>query len=309
MNKYYEMFRRNFPFVVRNEEKALEVINNPRNKIIDYKDNNGNIIGTSIIYQDTIIMLCVEKEYRNHGIGNKLLKDSEKYILEQGYDVVKIGDSDGNMYLMPGIPMATKIIDEKLNQGEVYPEVNNEAYTFFAKRGYSHSWGDANCFDMRADLDNATFPNESIGDTIEEITYRFANKSDIPKIVKCTDDAYNEFSKYYEDESLYEPNSPQKVLIATCNDEVCGTLIISIETEEKGLGSVGCTSVSHKYRGKHIGVNMVVLGTKYLKSLGLKKGFLGYTYSGLDKMYGYAGYKICLYYDVATKQLELEKKL
>lgn len=61
------------------------------------------------------------------------------------------------------------------------------------------------------------------------------------------------------------------MLIATCNDEVCGTLIISIETEVNGLGSIVCTTVSHNYRGKHIGVNMVVLGTKYLKSLGLKK--------------------------------------
>ena len=96
-------------------------------------------------------------------------------------------------------------------------------------------------------------------------------------------------------------------MIATCNDEVCGTLIISIETEAKGLGSVGCTTVTHNYRGKHIGVNMVVLGTKYLKSLGIKKGYLGYTYSGLDKMYGYAGYKICIYYAMAQKQLTLEK--
>ena len=160
---------------------------------------------------------------------------------------------------------------------------------------------------MRSDLDNVSFPNESIGDTIDGITYRFANSSDIPKILECTDDAEQSFSKYYKNEKLYDEETKQVVLIATCNNEVCGTLIISIETEAPGLGSVGCTTVSHKYRGKHIGVNMVVLGTKYLKSLGLKNGYLGYTYSGLDKMYGYAGYKICVYYAMAQKQLNLEK--
>ena len=129
------------------------------------------------------------------------------------------------------------------------------------------------------------------------------------KLSSCVTISHSEksFSKYYNNEKLYSSDSKQKVLIATCNDEVCGTLIICIETEAKGLGSVGCTAVSHKYRGKHIGVNMVVLGTKYLKSLGLKKGYLGYTYSGLDKMYGYAGYKICIYYAMAQKQLTCKK--
>ena len=131
--------------------------------------------------------------------------------------------------------------------------------------------------------------------------------NDIPKIIETTDDACKEFSEYYKDKNLYNEKSRQKVLIATYNKEVCGALIISIEFEAKGLGSVGCTVVRHKYRGKHIAVNMVVLGTKYLKSLGLKSGFVGYTYSGLDKMYGYAGYKICIYYCMAQKQLNSKK--
>jgi len=305
MNKYYEMFRKNFSFIVRDEIEALEIINNPENKIIETKDDNGNLIGVSIIHKNTILMLCVDKEYRHRGIGSKLLNDSENYILGKGYDKVNIGVGDN--YLMPGIPMATKPYDEELKEDRIYDNVNNDAYNFFLKRGYFHSWEDANCFDMRADLDSVEFPSESVGDTIEEITYRFATVNDIPKIIECTDDAEKSFSKYYKNKKLYAEDSNQKVLIATNNDEVCGTLIISIETESKGLGSVGCTAVSHNYRGKHIGVNMVVLGTKYLKSLGLKKGYLGYTYSGLDKMYGYAGYKICIYYAMAQKQLTLEK--
>ncbi len=305
MYKYYEMFRRNFPFIVRDEREALEIINNPENKIIEVNDENGNLIGVSIIHKNTILMLCVDKEHRHKGIGNKLLSDSEKYVLEKGYDKVSIGVGDN--YLMPGIPMATKPFEEQLKEDNIYDDVTNDSYNFFSKRGYSHSWEYANCFDMRADLDKVDFPPQSIGDTIDGITYRFATISDIYKIVECTDDAEQSFSKYYKNENLYSDKSKQKVLIATRNDEVCGTLIISVETEAKGLGSVGCTSVSHNYRGKHIGVNMVVLGTKYLKSLGLKNGYLGYTYSGLDKMYGYAGYKICIYYAMAQKQLTLSK--
>ena len=116
---------------------------------------------------------------------------------------------------------------------------------------------------MRADLDNVKLPSESIGDIIDGIKYRFATINDIPKILECTNDAEQSFSKYYNKEKMYFKDSRQKVLIATCNDEVCGTLIISIETEANGLGSVGCTTVSHNYRGNHIEVNMVDLETKY----------------------------------------------
>lgn len=301
MNKYFEMFKRNFPFIVRDKREALKIINNPENKIIEINNDNRKLIGVSIIHKNTILMLCVDEGYRNRGIGNKLLTDSENYIIENGYNKVTIGVGDN--YLMPGIPMATKPYKEQLKSDKIYDDVNDNAYNLFSKRGYYHSWKDANCFDMRADLDNVEFPAESIGDTIDEVTYRFATVNDIPKILKCTDDAEQSFSKYYNNEKLYSADSSQKVLIATCNDQVCGTLIISIETEAKGLGSVGCTTVSHNYRGNHIGVNMVILGTKYLKSLGLKKGYLGYTYSGLDKMYGYAGYKICIYYAMAQKEL------
>ncbi len=305
MNKYYEIFRNNFPFIVRDEKEALAIINNPDNKIIEVNDKNNNLIGVSIIHKNTILLLCVNNNYRKKGIGSKLLNDSEKYILEKGYDIVNVGVGDN--YLMPGIPMATKPFNEQLQKDQIYQNVNNDAYDFFKKRGYYHSWKDANCFDMRANLEEVVFPSPSIGDTIDGITYRFATINDIKNIIKCTDDAEQSFSPYYNNQKLYSKSSKQKVLIATCNNEVCGTLIICIETEAKGLGSVGCTAVSHKYRGKHIGVNMVILGTKYLKSLGLKNGYLGYTYSGLDKMYGYAGYKICIYYLMAQKQLVLNK--
>ncbi|MBQ3027606.1 MAG: GNAT family N-acetyltransferase, partial [Lachnospiraceae bacterium] len=94
-----------------------------------------------------------------------------------------------------------------------------------------------------------------------------------------------------------------KVLIATDGEEVVGTLIVSLETEGAGLGSVGCTTVKPSHQGRHIGVNMVTVGTKYLKDAGMREAYLGYTYTGLDHMYGYSGYKVCIYYMMAKKTL------
>lgn len=303
IQEYYEIFKRNFPYIVREYNKVIEILSYPNNKIIEKRDNKGQLIGISVINKNTIFMLCVDLEYRKRGIGTELLKESEEYIKSKGYDSVTIGV--GDEYIMPGIPVRTKPYEEDLNNDVIYSEVNDDASKFFLKHGYSHSWKDCNCFDMRADLSNVKFPEYSIGDTVDGITYRWAKIEDIPLIKICTDDAHKEFTQYYMNENLYNEENNQRVLVAEYNDEICGTLIVSKETEGKGLGSVGCTAVAHKFRGKHIAVNMVVLGTKYLKEIGLNNGFLGYTYSGLDKLYGHAGYKICIYYNMAMKKLDI----
>ena len=47
-----------------------------------------------------------------------------------------------------------------------------------------------------------------------------------------------------------------------------------------------------------------MLGTKYLKDIGLKNASLSYTYTGLDKLYGYSGYRISCYYMMGKKVIE-----
>ena len=49
--------------------------------------------------------------------------------------------------------------------------------------------------------------------------------------------------------------------------------------------------------------NMVKLGTKYLKDVGLKNASLSYTYSGLDVLYGASGYEISTYYFMGEKKI------
>jgi predicted N-acetyltransferase YhbS len=142
-----------------------------------------------------------------------------------------------------------------------------------------------------------------VGDIIDGIEYRWANETDIPAVARCTDDAYREFTVFYMDPALYQPESPERVLIAVHGDQVCGTLIVGRESEGAGVGSVGCTAVATAWRERHIAANMVLLGSRHLREAGMDEGFLGYTYSGLDRLYGIAGYKICLYYAMAKKEL------
>ena len=297
MERHYELFRKNFPFIVREEGEVYRILQNPDNRFFDEYDGE-ELIGTALVHKNTILLLCVDEPYRKQGIGTRLLQAAEQAVRESGYQSVAVGA--GEEYLMPGIPMAQKPFPQQLGKEQIYDCLSNSAYEFFVKRGYRHTW-QGNCFDMRVNLAQTEF--EEYPNTIDGISYRFAELDDLPKIIECTDAGEQEFTKYYQNNELYEKDAASKVLIATKGHEVCGALIVNRETEAKGLGSVGCTVVAPQFRGRHIAVHLTQIGTKHLKSLGLKDGFLGYTYSGLDKLYGYAGYKICIYYAMAEKTL------
>ncbi len=299
-NELVALFKRNFPLIVREEETVSGMLSNKENKVIEKRDDRNNLIGAVVVHKSTILMLCVDKEYRNRGIGSELLAKAENIIREAGYEEVNVGA--GEDYVMPGVPTSKRYVaavNERLYEG-----IDDTASDFFEKRGYKHSW-DGNCFDMRFPLTEFIKVEHGVGDTVDGICYRWATEADVPEVLKCTDAAYDEFTPYYKDEALYRGEGKQnpKVLVATDGEEVAGTLIVSLETEGKGLGSVGCTTVKPSHRGKHIGVNMVTIGTKYLKDAGMKEAYLGYTYTGLDHMYGYAGYKVCIYYMMAKKRL------
>jgi ribosomal protein S18 acetylase RimI-like enzyme len=282
VNEIFNLYKETLPDIIRNEETVKEILSDRNNRIISYRDGN-RLVGVSIVNQNVIYLLCVDKSFQNRGIGAELLKQSENDMVSNGYDKIVIGA--GKDYIMPGIPM------------------NNGAHNFFIKYGYKHSWGDCGCFDMSQMLKDFDYNEHTIGDTINGITYRWATEDDICNIVKCVTDAEESFVKYYKNETLYEEGTKTPVIIAVKGNEVLGTLIVNVETEGKGIGSIGCTATVHKHRNKGIATNMVNLGTKYLKDMDLRIAFLGYTYTDIVNMYGRAGYKVCMEYYMGEKIL------
>ncbi len=300
MKEYYLMFMKYFPFINREEGKHYEIICNSDNEFFEERIND-ELVGFSIVNKNTILLLIVDEDYRNQGIGSKLLDKCEKSILSKGYDKVILGV--GFDYLMPGVPTSEKFVPSVHENLDSL--VNDNASKFFEKRGYVHSWGGCNCFDMRMTLSKFVKNENSIGDTINGIYYRWATINDLDGIIDCSDDACQyqdeKFSKYYRNLDLYDINNNQRVLVAVKSNKIVGTLIVSIETEGKDLGSVGCTCVSFNETHQGIGTNLVRLGTKYLKDIGLSNACLSYTYTGLDKLYGDSGYEISTYYFMGEK--------
>lgn len=300
MEETYRLFRRVFPYIRREEETLSNIIGDKSHVRIEKRNAGGELIAVSLISRNTILLLVVLEDYRKHGIGDSLLRESEDVIRRQGFEKVVLGVGDD--YLMPGVPTSRRYFEAEHEC--LYPFLNTEASDFFERRGYVHAWQDANCFDMRMSLSDFNDVSCRVGDEIDGIHYRWADERDLGGIIACVEDAEKGFTDYYRNTDLYNGTSSQRVLVAVNGEKVAGTLIVSVETEGKDLGSVGCTTVRHDDRGRHIGVNMVKIGTRYLKDIGLSEACLNYTYSGLDHMYGYAGYQICTYYMMGEKTIE-----
>lgn len=294
LQELVDIFGRNFPFVVRNRESVLWILGHEDNVIFEERDAQNRLVGAAVINQGTILMLCVDREFRRQGIGSRLLEKAEDAIRENGFEKINVGC--GFDYLAPGVPTSKRYFPAENER--LYPEVDETASDFFTRRGYAHSW-DCNCFDMRFPLCEFQEDGANIGEKIDGITYRFASPGDKKNVCACMDDAFPEFTQYYRDDTLYQQGA--RVLVADSGNEVAGALIVGAEDAEKGIGSVGCVAVREGWRGRHIAVNLVMAGTGHLKKSGFKEAYLSYTYSGLDHMYGYAGYKICVYFMMATK--------
>jgi GNAT superfamily N-acetyltransferase len=298
MKEYYEFYVKNFPYIYREQQTTIDIINKEDNKYIEKRNDSNELIGLSIINKNTILLLCVDANYRNNGVGSYLLNESEKITKNDGYNNIILGV--GFNYLMPGIPTSNHYY--KSEHENLYPSINSYAEEFFINRGYKNT-SECDYFDMGLDLSTYIYDEYKIGDTINGIEYRYATIDDLDNICSCTDDAEEGFTKYYRITDRYNEDSKSRVLIALKDGEVAGTIIMSLETEGNKVGSLGCATTKHKYRNNHIAVNLTKLATQWLKDNNMNYAHLNYTYTGLDHVYGYAGYEICVYYTKASKEI------
>lgn len=301
IEEYYKMYDKNFPFLIKDKHHIQKVLSDENNQFIEKRNKNNELIGLSVINNNTIYLLCVNSQYRKKGIGTELLKESEKIITENGYNKIIIGL--GQEYIMPGIPSKSMPYFENLNYRNITPRITNEAKIFFEKRGYFHSWDKANCFDMIQDL-TTYIPKKTKN---QDLNYRWATIADMPKILICTDEGYHDYSKYYLDKNIYQAASSIKILLAEKNDEIYGVTIVNIHSHNKEFGNIQHTVVLPKYRHHHIGTDLIISATNFLFAKQVKIALIDYTYSGLERLYGPAGYRIYLFYNMSTKIIANEE--
>ncbi|MDD2648875.1 MAG: GNAT family N-acetyltransferase [Eubacteriales bacterium] len=295
------LYRDCFPYLTRSEDVVRGIFRRASTKVIAIRNDDGELTAASVFGGGTVYMLAVKKEYRNRGIGSKLLSDTEALMKTSGVKRAVIGVGDD--YIAPGVPTSVMPFYEEQLSASVDAGLTDEAARFFSRRGYVHSWKGCNCFDMRArpaDLPRKAQANNPDGDSL---SLRFAAKGDREAVCSMVRNAYQSFLEYYEDEAIYGKTPEGRAAIAETDGKIVGAVLVSLNEEAKGIGSVGCTAVLPEYRSRNIASRLVLFGTDYLWEHGMAEAFVGYTYSGLQNLYGKAGYKISAYYFMAEKEL------
>lgn len=297
-NELIPLFRRCFPYVIRSDESILSAAQHEKSRLLERRTPEGRLVGAAILNEGTLLMLCVEEAWRRQGIGSSLLNEAERMARDEG--CAKINAGVGYTYLMPGVPTSSHrfpTVHEGLDE-----RVNADAERFFVQRGYAHG-GDCDYFDMRFSLSD--MPEEATRRMSDEsICIRWAGRDDMEAVQACTEDAMPDFTPYYRSESLYQNGTGREnALLAVCEGEVAGAIIAGVDDEQAGLGSIGCTCVRHAFRGRGIASSLACQATARLKEQGLRESWLSFTYTGLDRMYCRAGYRISVYYMMAEKKL------
>ena len=231
--------------------------------VFEQRDNN-LLLGYSVLNYDGILLLCVDKNHRNKGIGSKLLKQSENHIMKN-FDKVTLGLSK-NTYLFCGVPL-----------GEDY-----DSQSFFQKRGYSDN---GISFDMTIDLSKYSHKQEldSHNDNII-IRRRRKDIEDLEKAKKCGDAIQMGWGDIYKESS--------DLIVAEVDGEIVGGVIVDPDScmftkSIKDAGTIGCVGVTKEYREHGVGMTLSQHAVSSLKDSGCKTCFIGYTY--LDKWYGKLG--------------------
>lgn len=240
--KIYELFIKCLPKYMTEKIKFYEIIK-PEFAHIIYEYDNDELVGFCIIHGNVITLLCVDPNYRRKGIGSKLLEQAEKYIKVSGAEKIIIGR--GIHYILQGVPAE-----------------NEEAVRFFENRGYHFDWTTVN---MCLDLENFDPNDPDIPKKPDMISFRFADENDRASLLVAVEDAKSNWLEIFV-------NNDCPVLLALDNGKIVGFEIVKTGSTnfvyERNAGSIGCVGVIHEYRNKGIGRQMVIAGTKFMRTEG-----------------------------------------
>lgn len=242
-SEFYHLYCACFKDYPASEEVFCEQLQ-PENAVIISTQDGDRLIGYALLHESSIALLCVDPDYRNQGIGSKLLALSEEDFLRRGKDRILLGR--GKHYLLQGVP------------------INDcNAHEFFQRRGYSADWVSVNMelrtegFDLSS-LDLPPLPSD--------VSFRLADDADHDALIHDVKDANPNWVRIFE-------TCDDPIILATQNGEIVGFEIVGptagrFGSPDETVGSLGCVGVVHSARNRGIGRQMVANGVDWLKSQG-----------------------------------------
>lgn len=275
MNEFFDIYTRCFPEYPTTETQFGSLLR-PGLAHAVTRRVNGKLAGYALVHGGSIALLCVDGPCRGQGTGSALLAECEEYIRGQGGDQVILGSGSPH-YILQGVP-------------------EGPAVDFFEKRGYAAGWTSIN---MELGLDGFDRGSLSIPPAPAGLTYRFAERTDLPALLAAVEAAEEGWKGIFADCS-------DPILLAELDGEIAGFEILTtvggyFVKPGQRVGCVGCVGVVPERRERGIGMDMVAQGVQWLKDQGCTQIELRYTW--LESWYGKLGFR------TVSRQWMGEKKL
>ncbi len=245
------------------------------------EEMDGIPVGFTVVNQNGILALCVLPQYRNKGIGTKLLHKAENQIKKQGYKHIVLGLSN-KTYLCQGIPY------------------NNDynPCDFFKKHGYSASWSS---IDMVLPLDEFSLEKIQIPSAPDSVIFRYAQKEDHESLQASVAKVDPSWCRYFD-------ISKDPIYLAVEDGQIVGFVILVLDDLPFSInfngrvGGLGCLGVIPEKRARGVGLQLAARATHELKQKGYHYSYLGYTW--LEDWYGSLGYKTYARFWMGEKKIE-----
>jgi len=275
---HYALYQKCFPDYPLEYEGFCSMTGIGDTAVLLEEREGDRLVGFALLGKSNLSLLAVDREYRNRGIGSRILQRAEEYLREQG--VKEITLARGTNSIFQGVPTD--------NEGR-------DVSGFFAKRGYTGSYVTYNM-----ELDTATFDYDALPfPKPEGVTYRLAAEEDRVALLKAAEEVVPDWVELYR-------GCGDDVLLALCDGEIASFAMLN---EEGGIftkqaakhGSIGCVGTVPKYRKRGIGLDLTARAVQILKERGSDQVQL--LYLVLDKWYGKVGFAISSTHWMAEKTL------
>lgn len=232
----YEIYCEAMPRYPLAYERFRDILHRDNSQIFT-AESSETIIGFIVVNGNSVVILCVKKEYRHSGYGKHLLIMAEGFI-SANYDEVILGGGG----LFQGVPC---------DEGE------ESSVPFFEKRGYNADFTSVN---MGLTLNEKSVQKLKEIPRPDGVTYRFATDSDREKLLVAVKDAQADWLP------IFKENKDAPVLLAVCGDEIAGFEMVEeyggmFFSDNEKHGMIGCVGVTHKYRRRGIGLAMTAEGS------------------------------------------------
>lgn len=274
------IYNKSIPYLRTDHNAFISRLGLEGNSTYYIEEVDGTPVGFTVVNQNGILALCVLPEYRNRGIGTKLLYKAENHIKKQGYKHIALGFSE-ETYLCQGVPY-------------------NNHYNpcgFFEEHGYSANWSS---IDMVLQLDEFSLEKNEIPAAPETVVFHYAQKKDLESLLDSVAKVDPSWCRYFD-------ISKETVYIAEEGDQVLGFVILvqkglSFSTNFNGrVAGLGCLGVIPENRERGIGLQLAARATYELKQIGYDYSYLSYTW--LEDWYGSLGYKTYARFWMGEKEI------